>query len=120
MVRVHETVGTLVLIAFLALIVVNALRLSGRSIPWARQLTFLASGLLLLQYVLGFGLLGGSSSITPWHYLIALSALIPVGAEHGLANQQSDPRLAGRYGLIANIATFVLVLIAYTIGMNNS
>ena len=57
MVGFHSTVGTLVLVGYLILVVVNVLALRGRSYPWARQLSFFAAGLLVLQYVIGFSLL---------------------------------------------------------------
>jgi hypothetical protein len=70
--------------------------------------------------VLGFGLLGDDRSITAWHYLLALAALIPVGAEHGMVNSQADQRAAGRMGVLVNAATLILVLAAYAIGSSNS
>jgi hypothetical protein len=115
LVTVHETVGTLVVLAFLALTVVNVLRVTGRQITWARQLSFAAAGLLLLQYVLGFSLLGSDHSITAWHYLFALSAILTVGIEHGMANAQA-PSGNARLAAAATAGTTVLVLIAYAIG----
>lgn len=122
MVRVHETVGILVVVAFLALIVVNALRASGRTIGFARPVSYAASGLLVLQVVLGLGLLGSGYRITWVHYVIALAAVATVGVEHAITGGQKDVANANagaRQVLIANVATFVLVLIAYNIGMNN-
>ncbi|HEY8447429.1 MAG TPA: hypothetical protein VIL01_10005 [Thermomicrobiales bacterium] len=113
---VHMTVGSLVLLAFLASTIVNILRLTGRQISWARQLSFLASGLLFLQYVLGFSLLGGDSSITPFHYIIALLAIIPVGVEHAVAPQRTTPTEQAKVALPATAVTTILVLIAYLIG----
>jgi hypothetical protein len=109
-----------VILAFLVSLVVNVLRATGRELAYARPVSFTAAGLLLLQYVLGFGLLGGDYSITAWHYLIALAAIIPVGAEHMMANNEADARVAGRNAAIANLATLVLVVIAYTIGQSHS
>jgi hypothetical protein len=114
LVTVHETVGTLVVLAFLALTVVNILRVTGRQITWARQLSFAAAGLLFLQYVLGFSLLG-DHSITAWHYLFALSAILTVGIEHGMANAQA-PSGNARLAAAATAGTTVLILIAYAIG----
>ena len=118
MVNVHQTVGTLVVIAFLALTVVNILRATGRQIGWARPLSFVAAGLLVLQYLLGFSLLGSDHSITAWHYLIALSALITVGIEHGMANAQA-PSGNARLAAAATAGTTILTLIAYAIGLSN-
>jgi hypothetical protein len=115
-VSVHNIVGTLVLIAYLALTAAYALQLSGtRTIAWARQLSMAAAGLLLLQYVLGFGLLGGDHSISASHYLLALAAIIPVGYEHMVANTQESSSGRARLGLFAAAATTILVLIAYLI-----
>ena len=116
MVTVHMWVGTLVLIAYLALAIVNGLQVSGsRTIAWTRPLSMTAALLLLVQYTLGFGLLGGDHSITALHYLIALAALIPVGIEHAVANTQDVPGNRARLAMFATAATTVLVLIAYAI-----
>jgi hypothetical protein len=108
-------VGTLVLIAYIALTITNGVQMSGaRTISWARHLSMAAAGLLLFQYALGFGLLG-SHSITPAHYLIALAAIVPVGYEHMVANTNEIASTRARLGMFAAAATTVLVLIAYVI-----
>jgi hypothetical protein len=116
---VHETVGTLVVLAYLALTVVNIVRVTGRRITWGRQLSFAAGGLLLLQYILGFSLLGSDHSITPWHYLFALAAIVTVGIEHAMANER--PMVAGnpRLAAAATAGTTILTVIAYAIGASN-
>jgi len=120
MVAIHNTVGTLVVLAFLALAVANGLRAGGRSLPWARYVSYGAATLLLFQYLLGFSLLGSEGrSITWTHYTIALLALVPVGVEHGFANTRASERARGRAGLAATVVSFILVLIAYAIGMGN-
>jgi hypothetical protein len=120
-VNVHMGIGILVVVAFLALAVVNILRVTGKSIPWAKQLSFTAAGLLALQYVLGFGLLGSSHKITAIHYLFALAAIIPVGIEHGMANarEKEHPGSGLKIAALASAATTVLVIIAYSIGQSN-
>lgn len=122
MVHVHEGVGTLVVIAFLVLTVVNVLRAAGRTITWAKPLSFIAAGLLFLQYVIGFSLLGGDHKITAWHYLFALAAIIPVGIEHGLGNarEQEKPGTGVRIAAAAAAATTIIVIIAYAIGQSNA
>ena len=116
MVTAHMWVGTAVLIAYLALAIVNGLQIRGdRTISWTRQLSMTAALLLLVQYTIGFGLLGGDHSITAFHYLIALAALIPVGIEHAVANTQEVPGNRERMATFAAAATTVLVLIAYAI-----
>ena len=121
MVHVHQGIGILVVIAFLALAVVNVLRVTGRSIPWAKQLSFAAAGLLALQYVLGFSLLGNSHKITAWHYLFALAAIIPVGIEHGMGNvrETETPGSGVRVAALASALTTVIVIIAYAIGQSH-
>lgn len=119
MVTIHETIGTLVVLAFLALTVVNILRVTGKSISWARQLSLAAAGLLLVQYVLGFSLLGGNHSISAWHYLIALSAIITVGVEHGMANSPSTPNGNVRLAALATAGTTLLTIVAYAIGQSS-
>jgi hypothetical protein len=112
----HNLVGTLVVLAYFALTVVNLLRVTGREIPWVRGLSFAAAALLLLQYLLGFSLLAQRLAVPPIHYIIALLALITVGLEHGYANTRLDPRTRALASLLATAATTVLVAVAHTIG----
>ncbi|HYP61923.1 MAG TPA: hypothetical protein VEQ36_15965 [Thermomicrobiales bacterium] len=115
MVTVHMIVGSLVVLAFIALTISYGMQLSGkRTLTWARPLSMTAAGLLLLQYVLGFGLLA-DHDITAAHYLVALAAIIPVGYEHMVASTQEAPTTRARLGLFASAATTVLVLVAYAI-----
>ena|SRR5947209_1672269 len=122
MVKVHEGVGTLVLIAFVALVVVNILIMTGKRISWSKQLSYAAAGLLAIQYVLGFSLLGNDHKITAWHYLIALAAIIPVGVEHGMAEarEREQPGSGRRIAAAATAATLILVIVAYAIGQSNT
>ena len=117
MVNVHNTVGTLVVAAYLALAVVNALRARGRDFAWARPLSFAAAALLLVQYLLGFYLLGEGYRNQASHYLFALLALVTVGLEHGYAPTRFTSRARATASLAATAGTFVLVFIAYAIGM---
>ena len=65
MVTVHMIIGSLVVLAYLVLAVGNAIQLSGdRTLTWTRQLSMAAALLLLLQYVLGFSLLGKAVIVT--------------------------------------------------------
>lgn len=120
MVGLHEGIGTLVVIAFLALTVVYILQLTGRTITWSRQLSFIASGLLLVQYVIGFGLLSDDWDVSPFHFVFALAALITVGLEHGMASAKEDVRERSRIGAAAAAGTTALVLIAYAIAQSTS
>jgi heme A synthase len=119
MVGFHSTVGTLVLVGYLILVVVNVLALRGRQYPWARQLSFFVAGLLVLQYVIGFSLLGSDHDVTAAHYILALCALITVGFEHGYANGRETPQERVRFAALATAGTFIIVLITYIIGESN-
>jgi hypothetical protein len=112
-------IGSLVVLAYLALTVVNVLRATGRQIPWARPLSFGAAGLLVLQYLLGFSLLGSDHKITAWHYTFALAAILTVGLEHGMANAQ-PPSGNARLAAAATAGTTALTLIAFIIGSSHS
>lgn len=116
MVEVHNIVGTAVVIAYLALAVVNGLRVAGRAVSWVRGLSFAAAGLLLVQYVLGFTLLGEGYRGQTSHYLFALLALFTVGLEHGYAQTRLTPRARATSAMVATSLTFLLVLVAHIIG----
>lgn len=121
MVNVHEGVGSLVVLAFLLLVILNLVTLfTGRSFGFQRIVAYIAGALLLIQYILGFTLLGKDYHITPAHYIIALLAIITVGLEHGYANQRPTERDRAVMRTIANVATLILVVVAYAIGMSNA
>src|SRR5688572_28691754 len=110
-------VGSLVLLAYLALTVVNVVQMrQGRTIGFARQLSMAAALLLLVQIVLGFNLLAGDHSITGFHYIIALATLITVGLEHGMANSRPTEAERLKIATLATAGTTILVFIAYMIG----
>ena len=120
MTNVHMWVGTLVVIAFLASAILNIMTfVSGRSLSWQKMVSFAAAILLLLQYLLGFSLLGEGKDIPGSHFLIALLAIIPVGFEHMYAGTREDTKQRSLYAAIANIVALVIVLIAYMIGQSN-
>jgi hypothetical protein len=117
MVGVHSTVGTLVLVAFLTLTVLNAVQLvQKRDFPWGIMVSRTAALLLVVQWALGLNLLVGESSITPFHYIIALASIATVGLEHGPGSNQPDPQRRRQIALAATAGTLALVLIAYLIG----
>jgi heme A synthase len=116
MVNVHMVVGSLVLLAYLVLTIVYLLGIGGRTISWTRPLSFAAAALLIIQYILGFSLLGSDHEITGWHYLIAIIAIIPVGLEHMITPQRANPAERSRAGAMFAGITFIIVLIAYVIG----
>lgn len=121
MTMVHYIVGTLTLLLY----VVNAgmygvNMFKGQLVGSHRLVSIGAATLLLLQYALGFMLLGSGEGISAWHIVAALATIIPVGVEHMFAGTQEGVRRRGSLGLFATIVTLVLVLIAYGIGEMNS
>jgi hypothetical protein len=120
MVDLHMIIGLSTLVAFVLLTIVNGLRaFRGSELTWARGLSFAAAGLLLIQYVIGFSLLGSDHEITAMHYILALVAVVPVGAEHMLATQEPDPQRSRRTVFLCNLATVVILLVVYAIGERN-
>ena len=119
MVGFHSTVGTLVLVAYLALTMLNVIQLvQKREFPWVIMVSRTAALLLLVQWALGFNLLVGESTITPAHYLVALASAGTVGLEHGPGYNDSDPARRRQIALAATAGTTILVLIAYLIGQS--
>lgn len=120
MATVHESVGTLVVLMFLAVTVVDILVVMGRAITWARELAYVAALILLIQYILGFILLGSGHKIPWYHYVIALCAILSVGFAHGYAQRQPTETGRSRMALLGTVVTLVLVIIAYAIGQSNA
>lgn len=118
MANVHMVVGTLVIIAFIADAVLRFLASRGSVYSFTRIVGFAAAGLLLIQYVLGFGLLSSSDDLpSPIHYVLALAAIFTVGIEHMVTSQgEDDPKAANTKALRAVAATLALVLAAYFVG----
>jgi hypothetical protein len=119
MLNVHNVLGTLVVLAFLALTVINVLRVTGRQIPIAAPLSYAAAALLLIQILLGFALLGQGATIPALHYILGLLAIVTVGMEHGYARTRSVPELRAMASLLATGATTILVTAAHIIGSSN-
>ena len=118
---VHMIVGTLVILGFAATLVLNVMSaLRGVEFRWQRAISFGSATLLILQYMLGFSLLGEGRDIPAMHYLIALASIIPVGLEHMYAGTRPSIRQRGLMGAILNAATLALVIIAYVIGETNT
>jgi hypothetical protein len=120
MVDLHLVIGLATLAAFLLLTIVNGMRaFLGAQMLWARGLSFAAAGLLLIQYVIGFGLLGSDHKMKAIHYILALAAIVPVGAEHMLAAQETDPQKSRRIVFFCNLITVALLFVVYAIGERN-
>ncbi|MEJ7901318.1 MAG: hypothetical protein WKF63_05690 [Thermomicrobiales bacterium] len=120
MTNVHMIVGSAVVVAYLTILVLNLRTAStGAEFTWQKFVSFAAATLLILQYMLGFSLLGEGNDISGFHYLIALVAILPVGMEHGFASQRPAAKDRGKIAALANVATLVLVIVAYLIGEMN-
>ncbi len=117
---VHQTIGTLVLLGFLASLVLNGLGLAGRRFSWSRYVSFGAAGLLLVQFLLGFSLLGEGYDNAASHYVLAVAALLSLGFEHGYARAKPTPESRFQWGAIANAVTLVLVVVTYIVGQSNA
>ena len=121
MVEVHSTVGTLVVLGYIVLLILNVMTMSrGRAFSWQQYVSYAAATLLALQYLLGFSLLGEGKSITAFHFIIALLAIIPLGMEHAYAQAKQTVKERAQWAAIANALTLALVLVAYIIGMSSS
>jgi hypothetical protein len=120
MTNVHMIVGSLVVLAYIIVLVLNIRTALGRPmLSFQRPLSMAASGLFLVQILLGFSLLGEGKDVPATHFLIALLAIFPIGAEHMLTGREADSRQAGRVAAITNVITLALVLTAYMIGELN-
>jgi hypothetical protein len=119
--NVHMIVGTLTLLLFIANAVMYGMNMvRGTAVPYHRLVSIGAATLLLLQYALGFMLLGSGEDI-PWtHWVLALATIIPVGVEHMFASTQPGIRRRGMLGLFATVITVILVLVVYMIGEMNA
>ena len=113
---IHEILGGLVVAAFIVMAILAAIAAAGRDIPWIRTASFIAAGLLALQYVVGVLLLAGGSRNTNTHVAIALLVLIPVALQHSSARRLSSQSRAVAL-LIWALAAAVLSVIAYMTGM---
>ena len=120
MVRLHEGIGTLVVIAFVALTVAYVLQLRGKRIEWSRQLSMVAGGLRLIQYALGFILIGGDNDVSPFHFVFALGTIATVGLEHAMASGREGGSPNLRLAAAAAAGTTALALIAYAIGQSTA
>ena len=116
MAGIHEILGGLVVVAFIVMAILAAIAATGREMQWIRQASFLAAGLLVLQYLFGVLLLARGFSNSPSHVVIALLVLIPVALQHSSARRLSA-QTRGLALLIWALAAAVLSVIAYMTGM---
>ncbi len=115
LVGLHQMLGGLVVVAFIVTIILAAIQASGGDDRLARIVSMAAAGLLLLQYVLGFLLIGNGRSNSNEHYAIALLAIVPVALQHSSAKRLSG-RTRGTALLIWALAATFLTVIAYLTG----
>ena len=116
MAGIHEILGGLVVVAFIAMAILAAIAATGRDIPWIRQASFIAAGLLLLQYLVGVLLLANGFRNSNTHLAIALLVLVPVALQHSSARRLSSQSRAVAL-LIWALAAAVLSVLAYMTGM---
>jgi heme A synthase len=113
---IHEILGGLVVIAFIVTAILAAIAVTGRDMPWIRQVSFVAAGLLLLQYLVGVLLLANGFRNSSTHLAVAILVLIPVALQHSSARRISSQSRAVAL-LIWALAAAVLSVIAYMTGM---
>ena len=113
---IHEILGGLVVVAFIVTAILAAIAATGRDMPWIRQVSFVAAGLLLLQYLVGVLLLANGFRNSSTHLAVAILVLIPVALQHSSARRiSSQSRVVAL--LIWALAAAVLSVIAYMTGM---
>jgi hypothetical protein len=113
---IPEILGGLVVVAFIVTAILAAIAATGRDMPWIRQVSFVAAGLLLLQYLVGVLLLANGFRNSSTHLAVAILVLIPVALQHSSARRISSQSRAVAL-LIWALAAAVLSVIAYMTGM---
>ena len=113
---IHELLGGLVVVAFIVMVILAAMVAAGRDLPWARTASFVAAGLLALQYLVGLLLLGGGVRNSTTHYVVGLLVLVPVALQHGSGRRLSE-QTRGMALMIWSLAATFLAVIAYLTGM---
>ena len=113
---VHQILGGLVVAAFIVVAILAAVAAAGRELPWIRTASFVAAGLLVVQYVVGVLLLANGFRNSSTHFAIALLVLIPVALQHS-STRRLSPRTRNVALLIWALAAAVLSLVAYMTGM---
>ena len=113
---IHEILGGLVVVAFIVMAILAAIAAAGRDIQWLRTMSFVAAGLLALQYLVGVLLLANGFRNSNTHVAIALLVLIPVALQHSSARRLSTQSRAVAL-LIWALSAAVLSVIAYMTGM---
>lgn len=114
---IHMIVGSATLVLFLLNAIMYGIEMAkGKAIGYHRLVSISAATGLLIQYALGFMLLGAGNSIPVWHWMVALVAILPVGMEHSMTAREESFRKRSMLGLIAASIAFIVVLGAYGLG----
>lgn len=116
---IHEILGGLVVVAFIVMVILAAIAASGGEVGWTRTASFVAAGLLALQYIIGVLLLANGFRNSTTHYVIGLLVLIPVALQHSSARRLST-QTRGVALLIWALAAAFLSVIAYITGMSGA
>lgn len=116
---IHLYIGTALLLFYLATTIIYAIGIGGTVIPWGKYVSYLASLFLILQYLVGIGLLATGAHNKWYHYLLAILVLVPIGLEHGYIRRRFHGReLAVNLTTVAAITT-IIIFITYLIGRAN-
>lgn len=113
---IHEMLGGLVVVAFIVVAIVAAVAAAGRDVPWLRAASFVAAGLLALQYLVGVLLISRDVQNTTTHYVIGLLVVVPVALQHA-AGKRLSTQTRGVALMIWSLAATFLAVIAYLTGM---
>jgi len=112
-------VGGLVVVAMIVVVVVAAMQAAGGDGRLTRTVSIAASVILLLQYLIGFLLLGSGFQNSMTHYILALLILVPIGLQHASVRRLS-PRSQGVALIIWALAAAFLSIIVYMTGMQGA
>ena len=116
MAGIHSMLGGLVVVAFIVLVVVAAIQAAGGNDRMTRTVSIVASVILLLQYLVGFLLIGSGLQNSATHYVLALLLIVPIGLQHATAKRFSA-KTRGMALLIWSLAAALLAIIVYMTGM---
>lgn len=116
---IHSMVGGLVVVALIVVVVVAAMQAAGGDGRLTRTVSIAASVILLLQYLIGFLLLGSGFQNSMTHYILALLILVPIGLQHASVRRLS-PRSQGVALIIWALAAAFLSIIVYMTGMQGA
>lgn len=116
---IHEMLGGIVVVALIVVAILAAIQAAGGNERFTRIASFVAAGLLIVQYVVGFVLMGSGLRNSNEHYLISLLALVPIALQHSVAKRYAA-KTRGVAILIAAMAAAFLSVIAYATGMSGA